>query len=405
MTTVESAVDPGAVCRTHSAAEPGLKTGPDRKSGSAVSSERFAEIGAAATAAVLICCAVAPPAASNSAASVQFVPRAQLAGIPVGDTIGISGAPEDVPTASSMLAGTWAICSRQNGGAVLDLDPAGHTSPGPSDERVFVTETDPANPAEQSEYLVWDSVKYPLSQPSVLSALGLGDQQPGPVAAAWLNALPTGPAVVAPAIPHAGERGPKIDGATADVGTLFTTGVDAGEEDYILLSDGLAPITRTETALFEAGEGAQPHQISTAAISAVPISANRALLGALPDFLSGPVYSSSTAALCVRQSAPGSTSSSSVVTESAASVTADPAVVLPAASGMLVEPPGQSPDAATTIIYLVTDNGERYLIDSSNALDALSYASAPKVVMPASVIGLIPEGPDLDVNAAAQAAA
>jgi type VII secretion protein EccB len=341
---------------------------------------------------------------AGQSASVQFVPRAQLAGIPVGDTIGIPGAPEDVPPATSMLPGAWAICSRQNGGVVLDLDPAGRTAPGPAGQRVFVEESNPADPADQAEYLLWDSVKYPLSQPSVLSALGLGDLQPSPVAATWLGALPTGAAVVPPAIPDLGGPAPKVGGIEAEVGTLFSTGAGAGEEDYVLLSDGLAPITRTEVALLEATSGASPHQISTAAIAAAPVSKNRSLLGALPDFLAGPVFNPGSAALCVRQTAPGATSSSSVVTESASGVAADPPVVLPAGSGMLVEPPGQSQFAATTVIELITDNGERYLIDSSNALDALGYASAPKVVMPDSVIGLIPAGPALDVDAAAQAA-
>ena len=337
-------------------------------------------------------------------ASVQFVPRAQLAGIPVGGTIGIPGAPEDVPPATSMLPGAWALCSRQSGGVVLDLDPAGRTAPGPAGQRVFVEQSNPADPADQPEYLVWDSVKYPLSQPTVLSALGLGDQQPSPVAASWLNALPTGAAVVPPTVPHLGTPGPKVAGDSAEVGTLFSTSAGAGEEDYILLSDGLAPITRTEAALFAVTGGAPPHQISTAAIAAAPVSANRSMLAALPDFLSGPVFNPGSAALCVRQTAPGATSSSSVVTETTASITAAPAVVLPADSGMVVEPPGQNPDAANPIIFLITDSGERYLIDSSAALDALGYASAPKVAMPASVIELIPAGPDLDVNAAAQAA-
>jgi type VII secretion protein EccB len=341
---------------------------------------------------------------AGQSASVQIVPRAQLAGIPVGGMVGIPGAPEDVPTATSMLPGAWAICSRQNGGVVLDLDPAGRTLPGPSDQRVFVEQSSSSGSADQPEYLVWDSVKYPLSQPSVLSALGLGDQQPSPVAPAWLNALPTGAAVVPPTIPHLGAPAPAVDGHGADVGTLYSTGAGTGEEDYILLSDGLAPITRTEEALFEVTGGAQPHQISTAAIAAAPVSRNRSLLSALPDFLSGPVYNPLGQALCVRQTTPGTAAGSSVVAEAAQTVAADPAVVLPADSGMLVEPPGQSQYAATTIIYLITDSGERYDIDSSSALSALGYASAPKFLMPASVIALIPAGPALDVNAASQAA-
>ena len=333
-------------------------------------------------------------------ASVQIVPRAQLAGIPVGASIGIAGAPDDLPTATSLLSGSWALCSKQSGAVVLDLDPAGHTKTGPDGERVFVASTDPSDPAE---YLVWDSVKYPLPHQTVLSALGLGDQQPSPVDPAWLTALPTGQDVEAPTVPDLGAQGPEIAGRGARVGTLFATAVGGSEENYVLLSDGLAPITRTEAALFEVAGRSPARQVSTAAIADAPASANRSLLTTLPDFLAGPVFNPSSAALCVRESSPGSTSSSKVVTEAASTVAADPAVVVPSGSGMLVEPPGQSSFSENTTVYLVTDTGQRFLIDSSNALSALGYSSAGKVVMPASVLGLIPSGPALDVNAAEQA--
>ena len=338
--------------------------------------------------------------AAGQNSSVQFVPRAQLAGLPVGAVIGIPGAPDDVPAGSSLLPGSWALCSRQNGGVVLDLDPAGHTAPGPAGQRVFVASTDPS---DQAEYLVWDSVKYPLPQQTVLSALGLGDQQPSPVDPAWLAALPAGAAVAPPAVPRLGTPGPAIAGVAAPVGTVYSTTAGGTEEDYILLSDGLAPITRTEAALFEVSGRVSARQISTAAIAAAPVSANRTLLAALPDFMSGPVFGAGASALCVRQYAPGSTAGSSLVTEPASTIDADPAVVLPADSGMLVEPPGQSPDTPNPIIYLITDDGERCLVDSGTALDALGYASVNKVVMPAPVLGMIPSGPKLDVDMAAQA--
>lgn len=339
---------------------------------------------------------------AGQTASVQLVPRAQLAGIPVGAEIGIPGAPQDVPAATSLLPGTWAICAQQNGDAVLDLDPAGHTAPGPAGERVFVASTDGSGQSRPAEYLVWDSVKYPLPGQSMLSAVGLADQQPSRVAPAWLSALPTGPAVAPPAVPSLGEPGPSVMGGQAPVGTLYSTLVGGDEEDYILLSDGLAPISHTEAGLFELAGLGNPRQISTASIAAAPISADHALLTMLPDFLSGPVFNSAGAALCVRQSAPGSDLGSQVVTEDASTVAADPAVVLPPGYGMLVEPPGQSALDANPVVFLVTDTGQRYLVDSTSALDALGYASVAKVVMPSNVLGLIPSGPNLDVDAAAQ---
>lgn len=336
--------------------------------------------------------------ATGQDSSVQVVPGAQLKGIAVGPEIGIAGAPSDVPGISSLLPGGWALCSRRDGSVVLDLAPA--AAPGPAGQRVYVASTGP-NPAE---FLVWDSVKYPLTEQAVLPALGFGDQQPSPVDPAWLAALPTGPAVVAPAVAHLGEAGPAVDGAAAPVGTLFGTESGGTVEDYVLLAAGLAPITRTEMALFEVAGRPAAQQISTAAVAAAePPAPDRSLLTALPDFLSGPEFGPGTQALCVRQTAPGAVSGSQVVMEPAATVAADPAVVLPANSGMLVEPPGQSPYAADPVIYLITDTGERYQVRGSDALDALGYASVPKVIMPLSVLRLIPAGPALDVDQAAQA--
>jgi type VII secretion protein EccB len=332
--------------------------------------------------------------------SVQIVPRAQLTGIPVGATLGISGAPDDLPDSSSLLPGSWALCSRRTGGVVLDLAPAGHTTPAPQGERVFVVSSNASDPAE---YLVWNSVKYPLPQQTVLPALGLGDQQPSPVDPSWLAALPTGAVVTAPAVAQHGETGPEIGGAAGTVGTLYYAVAGGTEEDYILLADGLAPITRTEAALFEVAGSAAARQVSTAEIAAAPVSANRTMLASLPDFLSGPVFSPSTSSLCVRQSAPGTTASSTLVTEPTAAVTADPAVVLPAGSGMLAEPAGQSANSTDPIVYLISDTGERYLVSGTQALGALGYSSVGPVVLPGSVLGLIPSGPELDIDAAAQA--
>jgi type VII secretion protein EccB len=337
--------------------------------------------------------------AAGQNSSVQMVPRAQLAGIPIGTTIGIAGAPEDVPPAAALLRGPWAMCADRSGRAVLDLDPSGHTASGPAAQRVLVTSTDPGGPAE---YVVWDSVKYPVTQQAVLPALGLGDQQPVSVHPAWLAALPTGAPIVPATIPGLGRPGPVVGGRGEPVGSLFTTAAGGTDENYVLLSDGLAPITRTESALLLVAGLQPPLRISTAAIAAAPASPNRSLLARLPDLLSGPVFSATDSSLCVLQSSPGSASDSQLVTEKASAVAADPAVVVPPGAGMLVESPGQS-QSAQPVAYFVADTGERYLIGGQNAISALGYGSASPVVMPASVLGVIPDGPVLDVNNAKQA--
>ncbi|HEY3869641.1 MAG TPA: type VII secretion protein EccB [Actinocrinis sp.] len=345
--------------------------------------------------------------AGQNNSAVQYVPRAQLAGVPVGGALGISGAPDDVPAASSLLPGTWAACLRSNGNIVLDLDPAGRTAAGPQNQRVFVASTDPNNPAE---YVVWDSVKYPLPDQDALPALGLGNQQPIAADPVWLDQLPTGAAIVPANIPDGGDTGRQVAGQSADIGTLFLTSVGGANQYYVLLSDGLAPITATEAALFAVAGYAAPAQVSPAAIAAVPASADHTLISRLPNFLSGPIYNATGpggGSLCALQSSPGAAANTQVVTEPSATIGADPSVVVPAGDGMLVQPPAPSQSSSsgssTPAEFLITDSGERYWIDSSDAQSALGYSSVGAHTVPVAVLRLVAAGPALDIGAAKRA--
>jgi type VII secretion protein EccB len=330
-------------------------------------------------------------------ASVQYVSSSTLSGLPVGAPIGIAGAPDELP--ATLSAGVWSLCLRPDGETVLDVAPVGPVGTSLGAQRALVSSTDEANPAE---YLVIGSVKYPLPTPAVLTALGLGDQQPIPAAPAWLDALPTGPAVAAAKIPGAGTPGPPIGGHPAQVGALFSTDADGVLQYYVLLPDGLSPITLTEAALFAVAGAPQPVQESPSAIATAPLSANRSLLTRLPNLLSGSVVSSGT--LCVTQHSPGSAADSQVVVATATPSASAPSVVVPPHQGMLVQPPGGN---ATTPApeYLITDTGEKYLVSDSDALDALGYSNATADVMPKNIIDLIPSGPELDVSAARESAA
>lgn len=325
-------------------------------------------------------------------ASVQYVSSSTLSGLPVGAPIGIPGAPDELPT--TLSPGVWSLCLRPDGQTVLDLAPAKPVGTPLAGQRALVSSTDQADPAE---FLVVGSVKYPLPAPAVLTALGLGDQQPIPASPAWLDTLPTGPAIAAAPIQGAGAPGPAVAGRASQIGALFSTNADGVLQYYVLLADGLAPITPTEAALFAVAGAAQPTQESPSAIAMAPLSANRSLLTRLPDLLSGSALGSG--ALCVTQHSPGNAADSGVVVAPAAPTDSAPPVVVPPQKGMLVQPPGG--DLANPAPeFLITDTGEKYPVASGDALSALGYGSATAVVLPQNIINLIPSGPQLDVAAA-----
>lgn len=330
---------------------------------------------------------------------VHLVSASALKGIGVGPQIGIPGAPDVVPRAADLLPGAWAVCAGPNGKTLVDFGPPARDAPGPGGQRVLVEGAKDADGASRGEFVVWDSVKYPVPNQAALVALGLGDRQPIAVSSAWLAALTTGPDITAAPIAGAGSQGPPVAGVPAKVGTLFK--VPGGpapavpDQYYVLLGAGLAPVTATEAALARAGGAAAPVIVGANDVAAAEASSDRTLLNRIPDFLSGPVYDGGST-LCAVQTMPGVPAATRIVTLPAAAA-ALPAVAVPAGRGMLVAPPGQVRDTALKI-YLVV-GGVKYPL-SPQAMSALGYATSLVRIVPDPVLSLIPSGPVLDPEAA-----
>ena len=344
--------------------------------------------------------------AAGSNASVQYVARADLSGVPVGATLGIDGAPDDLPPSASLLPGTWAVCLRPSGSAVLELAPSGYTAAAAlSHQRVLVASTDTADPAE---YVVWGSVKYPLPEQDVLVALGLADQQPIPAAPTWLDALPTGASLVPATIPDDGARGREVAGGGADIGAVFRTSVGGADQYYVpavrrsgpdhrdrgravlggrirRAGGGLRRTDRRGARLREpfADQPAAGPPVRTRCTAAAPPCARcRPRRGPWPGRRWSPRRR--------RRSRPTPRSRS-----------------LRAGACSRRRPPPPRPrrnqGSGNAAAVLITDSGERYLIDSSTAQTALGYGSVKAVVVPAPILDLAPAGPILDSGAAKQA--
>jgi type VII secretion protein EccB len=342
--------------------------------------------------------------ASGGKSSVQLLAASDLKGVPVGATIGIPGAPETLPSASGLLTGGWANCldPASPGSTVLDLAPPANPAALPASERILVATPDGA------QYIIWGGEKYALRSRSVLVALGLGNAVPVTASTTWLGSLPSGPALAPAAIPDAGRRGPDIGGKTTKIGELFETTAGGVQQYYELRADGLAPISGTELALLLASPGeSSPDQVSPSAIAAAPASADKSLLGGLPDLTVGTVYAPGNVTLCVGQSRSGS-GTGTLFTESAATVSAvaihdGAGVLVPESDGMLVQPPTPGGLVSQAPTYLMTNTGEKYPLTGQNTESALGYGTASAQVLPAGLLDLVPTGPSLSVDAAREA--
>jgi type VII secretion protein EccB len=332
---------------------------------------------------------------AGASAAIDYLPRSALDKVPVGATLGIPDAPDSLPLASALRPGQWKVCLAQGRPGGLTLDLRGGAAPGLGSDRALVTGPTGA------PYVIWDNTKYPVPQQSALIALGFGNSNPVPAPAPWLGALRTGPALAPPAVARAGAPGPAVAGRPARLGALFQSSAGGVAQYYVLLVDGLAPLSRTEFALLAAAPGATPATpVSPAALAAAPASADRKLLERFPGLLAGAPYDPGTPAttLCVRQASAGPPARDTVVTEPASPATVE---IAPDA-GMLVQAP--SAGSALGLLpqqFLITGSGQKYPL-GPGALSALGYPSSAVRVMPAPILSLVPDGPLLSAATASQ---
>jgi type VII secretion protein EccB len=332
---------------------------------------------------------------AGSGAAVNYVPAKTLAAVPQGPAVGIAGAPDSLPPATALLPGRWAVCVYPDrpGAAGLDLAPGQAAGAALTDQRILVISP------HGVYFVIWNNVRYPLRTRSALVALGLSNQVPIRVSAAWLAELPAGPALARLPIARAGRAGPRVAGEPPGlVGQLYDSTSAGVDQYYVLLPRGLAPISHTEFVLSAAAPHARPPvQVTPADIAASRAAPNHTLLGRLPDLVTGAAYQPSAAALCVRQASPGAVTSSAVVSLSVAGQ----GVIVPSGAGMIATTPAVSA-ADSPPVYLIAGTGVKYLL-GENAEQALGYGSVTAQVLPAEILSLVPNGPVLAAAAAKKA--
>ncbi|MEU8526645.1 type VII secretion protein EccB [Streptomyces sp. NPDC048629] len=360
--------------------------------------------------------------------TVQTVSSKSLKQVPKGPPIGIVGAPDSLPDPKQLDRSAWAVCtttSKQADGsdikrvtAYLGGSVRGLTELG--DQRTMLVKGD------DGTYLAWLDRKLKLGGPAALVGLGYSNVRSFPVADAWLNALPSGADLRAVAVPGRGGAGIPLGGQATRVGQLFRT---AGGESYLMMPDGLAPLTETEAALVLADPATQaaypggqvlPLDIGTAAVAAAPRS-NRTRASGLPTVLPQAVDNTGTGdrVPCFKVTpgkGPGGTAAIRVASRpagpedgtaapgvprapgAAGALTADRVVIAPG-SGMLVREEAPAGDAAPRL-YLITDVGQKFPLATPDVAKKLGYDDTKAAPLPASVLALVPSGPVLDEAAA-----
>lgn len=209
--------------------------------------------------------------------SPKLVPMAQIEARPMGPTLGIVGAPDDLAARTPQSA-EWGLCDRLGAGAQgrptvtvlageLDLGDWAHEMHSPQSVLMRY---------EGAVYLVTDGHRslIDLADRPVMLALGLqaGDLRPAPMSRALYEALiPTAPLRV-PAVPDPGGKvgyaTPKLPVVSGSV--VKTTGAAGEQQFFVALPAGMQLIPETVALMLSnadlAGQGrvvdAAPHVVA-----------------------------------------------------------------------------------------------------------------------------------------------
>ncbi|GLZ00312.1 type VII secretion protein EccB [Actinoplanes sp. NBRC 103695] len=356
--------------------------------------------------------------ANGQAPKVVTASRERLASVPLGDPLGIPDAPDSLPVKKDLVGGDWTVCStppaagstitqpqstliigaRATGGTVL-ANPAA-----PSGLLV-------RDPAERT-YLLFGNRRFQIPEnraTASLRALGWNAQQPWPVAAAFINSVPVGPDLQAPAIDDLGER----SGVESyQIGQLLTD----GRQWSVAVNDGAAALTEVQARLLQADPQLPPPlELGTAfnnlKPSTVRFTDSEGLPGSVPKLsepreracMSLPVNKDSQAGLRIDATVPTGAPMRGA-TATPGGVQAD-FVYVPRGKGALVvaaASPNAPADSGT--VSIVTDTATRYPIAGRELLGRLGYGAAAPQQVTGQMIALLPQGPSLDAARARQAA-
>ncbi|MFC4120089.1 type VII secretion protein EccB [Nonomuraea zeae] len=348
---------------------------------------------------------------------VRTVSAESLAGFARGQKIGISGAPDSLPKPEKMVKSPWTVCVTEQTDAtgvhqsyvtlLGGLDIGGTPVGG---DALVVDDG-------QQNWVLWNN-----SRMRVQNVRRLTDQTPRKVPLSWVNAIPTGPDFVAPKIAQQGKRVAGPGGSSARVGQVFTLAPIAGEPErwYVLLADGLAPISQTQAMLLlqdpeskiAYGKGrVRRLAVDAAMVNAAEASAQPILGGGLPLTMPRFRTPETSAPLCAVYADTITGSVRAQLTTGAKLTIPKPPnsggpdlvdqVLLPPGSAALAgHLPGAGQVAAINEYSLITDQGRRFRLASADVVGQLGYDAAQVTPLPAHLLRLIPEGPLLDPAAA-----
>jgi type VII secretion protein EccB len=202
--------------------------------------------------------------------------------LPRGPMVGIIGAPTSIHAADDLQMSSWSVCDTatlpnlQKGTGVASLDTTVLAN-----DPVLSDDIRAASPAQMvladaggAVYLIYGGVRAPIDphDPILSNALHLQGVQARPISPGLLNSFALVPPIGPVSIEGAGEVNPAI-GPIYRVGSIVKTVDSRGEQLYVVLRQGLQPISAATADIIRYGNPADTttREISPAVLSKVAV--------------------------------------------------------------------------------------------------------------------------------------
>lgn len=354
-------------------------------------------------------------AAGRANPPVFRVSSSSLGSVVRGNTVGIPGAPASLPTADKQVGLPWTVCTLAGTGsgqasstvalAVSREPEGGHAL---VDEAVLVKDT-----RLSTVYLIWHGRRHLVQSYRTLVPALFGAAPTVPVGTAWLNTLPPGADIAPITVTGQGSASSAVKGRK--VGDVMFTQTGSGPQFYLVLADGLAPITELQRFILDAAAPVKTVQVDLSVVNAAPKSTKlnqadgAARAPSTTPTLAAPVNGEQLCGITHTASALATIWLGGTVTglDRATPTTSLSSDGLPYADRVLV-PAGRiavirvmsAQSAESGPYFLVTDIGVKYPVAAPAVVALLGYPPAQASDVPAALAARIPTGPTLDPAAA-----
>ena len=317
-----------------------------------------------------------------------------LDGIEIGSTIGILGAPDDIPGPDALINNNWTGC-------VL---PDSLTSVTLPNSRI-ATPVDEASVVELDDrlYVVAGNTRYAVAAEdadAVLRSVGLNAASAVEVDDRWLNLFEEGEAFSPLVTTNAGDP---LKGTDFVIGAAVHQTGDPDDTRYLITADGtLSPLSPLAYQLYLLGSGALlggEKEVSPADTAKLPTS--EAAGGAdwpLQPLSALPSDAAACAVLGHNDAGEPTTSFATLVDDERV---LEEGLSVSVGGGALVRVGGSSADG-NGLVYLIDESGTAYPVPGadSDLIGRLGYEMSDVDLIPQAWLQFLPAGPELTVDAA-----